>query len=393
MNSPLESMNPRDVGERLRIAREEAKLKQAQAAESIGVARTTLIAIEQGQRRVRMDELRSLARVYGKSVNALLRHEAVHADLLPRFRKLGMSYPDAVERAAALLNDLTRAEVELENLLGIQRKINYPPERPILAGDVRVQAEQDALELRQWLGLGQAPIQDVISILELQLGMRVFVRKLPAEISGLFAFDEATGACMLLNANHRRGRRNLSAAHEAGHLVTRQPAEVLDRHMAEETREERYAHAFSRSFMMPARTLKEQFKEITAGSKRLSRQHVILLAHIFSVSREALVRRLEELKLVRPGAWEWFESNGKITDDQEREVLGERLAPDDRAADAKGVVGARLALLAAAAWRQELLSEGQLAELLKIGRVELRRILQDTDMEGSNGDDAPELLA
>lgn len=105
------------------------------------------------------------------------------------------------------------------------------------------------------------------------------------------------------------------------------------------------------------------------------------------------MRRLEELKLVRPGAWEWFESNGKITDDQEREVLGERLAPDDRAADAKGVVGARLALLAAAAWRQELLSEGQLAELLKIGRVELRRILQDTDMEGSNGDDAPELLA
>lgn len=393
MTPSLETMSPREIGERLRIAREEAKLKQAQAAESIGISRTTLVAIEQGQRRVRMDEMRALARMYGKSVNALLRHEAVHADLLPRFRKLGTSYPDSVERAAALLNDLTRAEVELENLLGIQRKINYPPERPILAGDVRAQAEQDALELRQWLGLGQAPIQDVISVFELQLGMRVFVRKLPAEISGLFAFDEATGACMLLNANHRRGRRNLSAAHEAGHLVTRQPAEVLDRHMAEETREERYAHAFARSFMMPARTLKEQFKEITASSTRLSRQHVILLAHIFSVSREALVRRLEELKLVRTGAWEWFESNGKITDQQERVVLGDRLAPDERAADAKALVSARLALLAAAAWRQELLSEGQLAELLKIDRVDLRRILQDTDFEGSNGDDAPELLA
>lgn len=393
MNSPLETMNAREVGERLRIAREEAKLKQAEAAESIGIARTTLVAIEQGQRRVRMDELRSLARLYGKSVNALLRQEAVHADLLPRFRKLGTSYPDAVERAAALLNHLTRAEVELENLLGIQRVRNYPPERPILAGDVGVQAEQDALELRQWLGLGHAPIQDVLSILERQLGMRVFVRKLPAEISGLFAFDEGAGACVLLNANHRRGRRSLSAAHEAGHLVTRQPAEVLDRNKSEETREERYAHAFSRCFMMPARTVKEQFKEMTAGSKRLLRQHVILLAHIFSVSREALVRRLEELKLVRPGAWEWFENNGKISDEQEREVLGDRLGLDERAIDAQAVVGSRLALLASAAWRQGLLSEGQIAELLNVDRVELRRILQDPELEGSNGDDAPELLA
>jgi len=145
--------------------------------------------------------------------------------------------------------------------------------------------------------------------------------------------------------------------------------------------------------MMPARTVKEQFQEMTAGSKRLLRQHVILLAHIFSVSREALVRRLEELKLVRAGAWDWFESNGRITDEQEREVLGDRLGPDERAIDAQAVVGSRLALLASAAWRQGLLSEGQIAELLNVDRVELRRILQDAELEGSNGDDAPELLA
>lgn len=393
MTSGLEDMNPKEVGERLRVAREAAKLTQAQAAETIGVARTTLVAIEAGQRRVRMEELRSLARLYRTSVNALLRSEAVHADLIPRFRRLVSSYPEAVDEAARLLNDLARAEVELENLLGVRRTRDYPAERPILPGDVAIQAEQDALELRQRLGLGLAPVQDIVSLLELQLGIRVFVRKLHEKISGLFAYDPATGACILLNANHRRGRRALTAAHELGHLVTRQPAEVLGGEGVPETREERYAHAFARSFLMPARAVMAQFKELTAGAKNLSRRHVIELAHAFGVSREALVWRLEELRLVPAGAWDWFEKNGRITDEQEREVLADRAAGDRQREDARGPTTVRLALLAAAAWKQGLLSEGQLAELLKIDRVELRRLLQDGDAEGSNGDDAPELLA
>lgn len=393
MTSPLDKLGPHDVGERLRIARDAAKLKQQQAADAVGIARTTLVAIEQGQRKVKLDEVRALARVYGTSVNALLRQEAVHADLMPRFRKLGSSYPEAVDEAARLLNDLARAEVELENLLGVQRARNYPPERTILPGDVRMQAEQDALELRQRLGLGAGPIQDIVSLVELQLGVRVFVRKLPAEVSGLFAFDQATGACILLNANHPRSRRNSTASHEVAHLVTRQPAEVLDKKTTEDSREERYAHAFSRSFMMPARTVMEQFKEITAGSKNLSRRHVIELAHFFGVSREALVRRLEELRLVRAGAGEWFEQNGGITDQQEREVLGDRVAADRQREEAREPTTVRLALLAAAAWKQGLLTEGQLAQLLRIDRVELRRLIQDGEAGGSDGDDAPELLA
>lgn len=392
MTSLLDKMNPREVGERLRAARETAQIKQAQAAETIGVARTTLIAIEQGQRTIKLDELQALARMYATSVNALLRREAVHTDLVPRFRKLGSTITSAIDQAVALLNNLARAEVELENLLGLEKTCNYPPERAILPGDVRAQAEQDAFELRQRLGLGGAPIHDIASLLDTQLGVRVFVRKLDPKVSGLFAFDPSTGACILLNARHRRGRRNSTGAHELAHLVTRRPAEVFDDQI-EDSREERYAHAFSRCFMMPARSVMEQFKDITAGSKNLSRRHVIILANMFSVSREAIVHRLEELKLVRPGAWEWFEQNGRITDEQEREVLGDRQVPDQLAGDAKDPLPMRLSLLAVAAWRQQLLSESQLARLLKIDRIELRRVLQEDQAQGSDGDDAPELLA
>lgn len=291
------------------------------------------------------------------------------------------------------MSDLAKAEVELENLLGVKRVYNYPPERPILRGDVRAQAEQDAIELRQRLGLGIAPISDIVTMLEMELGVRVYVRRIDGRISGLFAYDEALGPCILLNANHPRVRRTQTAAHECGHLVsTRRDPEILHLNEAETSREERYAGAFGRALVTPARGVTQKFHEVIAGSDRLTRRHVIVLAHFFGVSREAMVRRLEELKLVKEGTWDWFEANGGITDEQERQVLGDLRAPDAHKAEADRPTTLRLNLLAAETYRRELMSEGQLAHLLHLDRVELREILTDQEMEGSEADGVANVL-
>jgi Zn-dependent peptidase ImmA (M78 family)/DNA-binding XRE family transcriptional regulator len=391
--TPLEQIAPADLGERLRVAREAAGITQADAALAIEVARTTLVAIEQGQRRIRMSELQQLAMVYGTSVNALLRKEAIQVDLAPRFRKLIGTSDKAADAAAKLMADLAKAEVELENLLGFTRVANYPPERPILRGDVRTQAEQDAMELRQRLGLGNSPVSDVVTLLEFELGVRVYVRRLDSKISGLFAYDEALGPCMLLNANHPRDRRTQSAVHECGHFIsTRREPEILHNYEADNSREERYANAFARAFLTPARAAIQKFQEVIAGSDRLSRRHVIVLAHFFGVSREAMVRRLEELSLVKPGTWDWFQANGGITDEQAREVLGDLLVPDANKAEADRPTTLRINLLAAEVYRQGLLSEGQLARLLNLDRVELRQILDAGEMEGSETDGVANLL-
>lgn len=383
----LEQMSPIEAGERLRVAREGADVTQATAATSIGVARTTIVAIEQGERRVRLDEVQKLAKLYGTSVNALLRREAVHVDLAPRFRKLPGNHDGAADVAAGLLASLAKAEVELENLLGVERVRNYPPERPILKGDVRTQAENDAAELRQRLGLGNAPIADFVTLLEMEMGVRVYVRRFDGRISGLFAYDDALGACMLLNANHRRERRTQSAGHETGHFIsTRRQPEILHDHETENSREERYANAFARALLTPSRGVMQKFQEVTAGSDRLTRRHVIVLAHFYGVAREAMVRRLEELSLVKPGTWDWFEGNGGITDEQARQVLGDLGAPDLQKAEADRPTTLRLNLLADEVHRQGLLSEGQLARLLHLDRIELREILSNDETEGDEGD-------
>lgn len=389
MTSLLDTMPPTEVGERLRGARDRVKLKQAEAAESVGLSRTTLIAIEQGQRKVRIDELRKLAALYKMSINELMRQEAIHADLTPKFRKLFQQEDDAVERAVKQLEDLARAEAELEQLLGVQSLRNYPPERPILPGDVRAQAEQDALDLRQRLGLGLSPISDIVTLLELELGVRVYIRRINGGISGLFAYDEALGACILLNGNHPRDRRAQTAAHELGHLVsTRREPEVLEEGVTENSREERYANTFGRAFMTPARAVMQKFKEITVGSEKLTRRHIIVLAHFFGVSREAIVRRLEELKLAKSGTWDWFQANGGISDQQAIQVLGDLSGPDLHKVDADRPTTLRLGLLAGEAWRRGILSEGQLARMLHLDRVELRRMFDGLEIEGSEADGA-----
>lgn len=391
MTDNAEKLSDLEIGERLRVARESEKLTQSAAAEAIDVARTTIVAIEKGQRRVRIDELQKLATLYRTSANSILRREAVHLDMVPRFRKLPQSSGDAIENAAHLLNDLVRAEVELENALGVKRARNYPPERPILPGDVRAQAEQDAQELRDWLGLGPGPVLDIVSILA-QLGIRVYVRRLDGNVSGLFAYDDAVGACILLNASHPSERFRQTGVHELAHFISarRQP-EALTEDEKFSSREERYAAAFAPSFLAPARAVRQRFAELTAGQSHLTRRHIILLAHDFGLAREAIVRRLEDLSLAKRGTWDWFQNNGGITNEQARQALGELPDRSLNAVEAQGFVPPRLALLAREAWKRGFYSEGQLARLLHLNRQDMREVLDGAETEESEANELVKL--
>jgi len=86
MLNVLESRSPKDIGERLRAARSNAGLTQQKAADDLKLARTTLIAIEKGERRVRADEFRAMVDLYGISVNTFFQSGCRAVELVPRFR-------------------------------------------------------------------------------------------------------------------------------------------------------------------------------------------------------------------------------------------------------------------------------------------------------------------
>ncbi len=346
-------------------------MTQDTAAKRLKMARTTLIAIEQGQRRIKPEELMEMARLYGTSINELGRSTTVQVDLIPRFRALSSVPHDPAVAAAKVLNDLAAAECELERLLNRPLRRNYPPERPIFAGDIRAQAEEAALELRHRLGLGLAPISDVVSLLELEMGIRVFVRPLRhSAISGLFAFDETVGACILLNANHPRERRAMTASHEVGHLISsrRQPNVVyLDR--GPKSREEKFASAFGTAFLLPAAAVRSRFTDIVQDAGRFSPRHLVIMAHANNVSYEGMCRRMEELSLLPGGTWESLKERG-FSGRLAQDVLG-----DSSKSLQQQIIPPRLWLLVSEAYDRGLFSEGQLAALLRTDRVEVRRMV------------------
>ena len=68
-------------------------------------------------------------------------------------------------------------------------------------------------------------------------------------------------------------------------------------------------------------------------------------------------------------------------------MLGENPTFDPRGEDAERSVSLRLQLLAAEAWKRDLLSEGQVASLLKIDRVHARELIDSyqSDEEAADG--------
>lgn len=125
---------PREIGRRLVVARENINKSEQEVTDALGLSLSNLISIEKGDQIVRTDELWALTKFYKISVNSILRGEAVHINLIPRFRRLSESQSEAVIEAAKLINDLVRAEVELENLLGVKHVNNYPAEKDIRVG-------------------------------------------------------------------------------------------------------------------------------------------------------------------------------------------------------------------------------------------------------------------
>ena len=360
-----------EIGDRLRKARQAAGMTQSQASHAIAVSRPTLVAIEQGSRRAKAEELQSLAECFGTGLNRLLSPSAVHLDLTARFRSLGRN-PAETRPALSLLNKLASATVELERLLGIQ-----PPTIPLLEQRIRPssidqQAEEAALAARYALGFGLAPIPNFVALLEEEIGFRVFVRELPRAISGVFGYEPVAGACILLNERHRSDRLAMTAAHELGHYVSnRSFGDIVGKGERGSSHEERFANVFSYAFLMPSSTIRRRFQEIHDTCNAFTFRHLRSMALSFHVSTQAMCRRLESLDFLPAGTFDSLKERG-FTDKLVEDPAGSEPPHQDLPP-----LSMRLNRLAAAALRKELLSEGQVSRMLDVDRVEVRRIVGD----------------
>ena len=372
----LETIDPKILGRRLQDARKARDLTQQQVAEVLSVARTTVTALEKGDRFIRPEELIHMARLYGRSINEFVGRQEPVADFAVQFRTAVLTpnqtkdegeLADATRDFERLCDDY----LHLENLNGLVVGRQYPPQYQIGGIAPESAAEDVATAERNRLALGDGPVLNLREILENDVGIRVFFTPLPSRVAGVFAYSDELGGCMAVNLHHPEVRRRWSMAHEYGHFLTsRYRLEITQLGGYERVPPtERFADAFARSFLMPAPGLRRRFNETKRTSDgKVTTADICRLANFYFVSMEAMMLRLEELRLLPKGTWERLRDRGfKIREAQEHLGLGPH-PHDDRQ------LPIRYQLLAVQAYEEEKLTEGELARLLRVDRVTARRI-------------------
>jgi len=369
----------RVLGERLKEARRACGFTQEAVAQKLDVLRTTLVAIEKGERRLSPGELIKLAKIYGRSVSDFVSQRANKEPFVPQFR-LPSNQQNVTEaelvNAAVELEGLARDYIELEHLCGQSTRPQYPPvyalEVPGVTPEQR--GEEVAADERTRLGLGDSPISDLRSLLEEAIGIRVFYVHLPARVGGLFACNDELGACIAINRKHPPTRGNWSLAHEYAHfLTTRYQVDVdfTHDHWGKQAAE-KFADAFARNFLMPRTGVSRRLSEAVQAHKRgVTIGDVMVMAHLYRVSAEAMFRRLEELKRLPAGTWDNLREKRQFSPDQARSALG--LVMEGQ----QPMLPLRYRLLAQSAYDQrELLTEGQVAHKLRLDRISARLELE-----------------
>lgn len=357
------------VGERLRQSRDAAKITQAEAATHLGVARTTVVAIEKGERRVRPEELVKLAQLYGDTVSRLLRESRLPAGLALQYRK-GPRGQDMLADSPVvnrILESLVDFSLELENLLAFRPSGIIPSETAIMKTQMEAQSEDLAVKVRGLLGFGAgSSFTNLIRALESEYLLRIFVYPLPSEICGAFAFDPTLGGFVVLNRQHAPVRRLRTLGHELGHFLTAQwHSDILLEGEKETSPEERFANNFTDAFLMPAAEVRRQFNSLSSIRGTFSVAELCELAEHFRVSLEAMTRRMEELRLLPPATFE--------THVQPR---AHKLKGQDRNEAARDALGrTRFEKQVVDAVARELLSEGRASEMLAVDRAVVREMV------------------
>ena len=341
----LESVDPRALGRRLQEARKSRGLTQQDAADALSVARTTITALEKGDRRVRAEELVRLAGIYGRQVNDLVGSREPIPDFAVQFRAAAArsGQAGAQEDVNQAVNDFQRLcedYDQLERLNGVSLGHAYPTQYPAKGISAELAAQDVASAERNRLGLGDGPLLRLRELLEEDVDLRVFSIELPSRIAGLFAYTDELGGCMAINARHPRERRRWTLAHEYGHFLTgRYQSEIaILGGYARQPASERLADAFAGCFLMPESGLQRRFNELSrSGGGRLTAADVCRMAHHYFVSVEAMMLRLEQMGVVPRGTWDRLRDRGfKVREAQQQLGLAPQ-ASNDRSLPARYV--------------------------------------------------------
>ena len=382
----MASPTPDALAPRLRAARRSQGLTQQEVADRLGVARTTVVAIEAAQRQLTADLIVRLASAYGVSVSSLVAEGAEPASLTGQFR-LPASASDAerseLDRAVALLERHAARYLRLEQLTKSALSPSLVPRYAVAAKPPEAEGEAVAEAERRRHGLGDDPLHNLRELLEREAGIRVFGLTLPGSVAAVFGTSPGAGPCVAFNRDHPATRQRWSLAHEYAHFLTTPEKPEVWRHQAYERlpAAERFAERFAAAFLMPRAGLVGRLRSLASGRPDVNVESLVLLATEYGVSLQALALRLEDLALAPAGTWDRLESLSLRMSKVAR-VLGITVMQPD-----KRTFPDRYLMLTLLAYENEEITESQACELLDLDRLTFRERLRSAPGDAEDHSD------
>jgi Zn-dependent peptidase ImmA (M78 family)/DNA-binding XRE family transcriptional regulator len=379
------------LGQRLRAAREAAGLTQEDVAARLGLPRSAIAQIELGNRVVSSLELDRLAFLYGRDIRELLSDEFREEDaLIAMFRANAdlahhAETADALRRCMALGRELT----SLERLVGLDRDVaaavHYGLPVPRSKWEAIRQGANVADQERRRLGVGEAPISDIMELLETQ-GVRTATVELPDDIAGLTLIDREVGPFVAVNVGEHLLRRTFSFAHEYAHvLLDRDSQGMISRDSERNALAEVRANAFAANLLMPEAGVRQFLGRLGKGvdnrlfaeaatvdgavsieargnpaAQDVQLHDIVLLAHHFGVSRSVALYRLRNLRIVSEREFQTLLAQDQAGRGRELERL---LLPEPDHQAAREAFRHRFLSLAMEAYRRDAITRTKLTEL------------------------------
>lgn len=373
----LDSVDPKTLGQRITEARKARGATQKDVADQLECSRPTYIAIEKGERPVNADEIMKIASYLGRKIHELVRSGEPVIELQPHLRAVAGKMKETDETLLnAGIDELQRfAEDyrELEQLMKSPLQFNYPPVVELSNRlDPTLLAESVSIQERQRLGLGDQPVTNLRSILEWDVGLRIFYWVLPPNIAGMYAFTVELGGCILINRNHPPEKRRATLLHEYGHLIVDRYQPGIDylSFPGRKPANERFAEHFALNFLMPTSSLRKRFQEIVTTTGDFQVADLCRLSHFYFVSVEAMALRLEQLGLMPKGSWVALRESGLAP----RKAQAMLELPTH--SESGHPYPQRYKYLAVQAYEQEKISQGQLCRFLRCDPLAAREIVK-----------------
>ncbi len=342
------------IGERLKQARRAAGLSLRDLADQVGVSAMAISKYERDLDVPSSGVLLRLAHALGVKTEYFFRERSVNLTV-PAFRKR-CSLRCRQEQAI-----LGQVQEWLERYLEIEDIIAQPQGGPRefverYPVNSMEEVEEAAQKLRQNWGLGTAPLENLMEILE-DHGVKVGLVEAEDEFDACTFWADEKTAVIAVKRGVPGDRQRFNLAHELAHLVL-VPGEGLDA--------EKAAHRFAGAFLVPASAVRQ---ELGPRRSNLSVPELSLLKHKYGLSMQAWIFRARDLGIIGSGAaaalfrsftqrgWRQHEPGAPLEDEKPR----------------------RMELLVLRALAEGLISEARAAELLSRPVTSLLEEVADAD--------------